>query len=115
MHMRYHLVKYIEQNFELIQLLVSTPLESRQMTLQQYVTKMSVGDTCGYEVMLLILSKMFKVPLLVIHCDMLWLSRNVVDGKRGGPIFGTSSTGGVRAPRNLLRRHPKTPLLTRPK
>ena len=77
MHMRYHLVKYVEQNFELIQLLVSAPLESQQMTLQQYVTKMSVGDTCGYEVTLLILSEMFKVPLLVIHCDMLWLSRNV--------------------------------------
>ena len=77
MHMQYHLVKYIEQNFELVQLLVSAPLESRQMTLQQYVTKMSIGDTCGYEVTLLILSEMFKVPLLVIRADMLWLSRNV--------------------------------------
>ena len=77
MHMRYHLVKYVEENFELVQLLVSTPLESRRMTLQQYLTKMSIGDTCGYEVTLLILSKMFKVPLLVIRADMLWLSRNV--------------------------------------
>ena len=77
MHMRYHLVKYVEQNFELVQLLVSAPLESRRMTLQQYATKMSIGDTCGYEVTLLILSEMFKVPLLVIRADMLWISRNV--------------------------------------
>ena len=77
MHMRYHLVKYVEQNFELVNLLVSAPLESRRMTLHQYLTKMSIGDTCGYEVTLLILSEMFKVPLLVVRADMLWLSRNV--------------------------------------
>ena len=77
MHMRYHLVKYVEQNFELVNLLVSAPLESRRMTLQQYLTKMSIGDTCGYEVTLLILSEMFKVPLLVVRADMLWISRNV--------------------------------------
>ena len=47
------------------------------MTLQQYLTKMSIGDTCGYEVTLLILSEMFKVPLLVIRADMLWVSQNM--------------------------------------
>ena len=77
MHMRYHLVKFVQENFELVQLLVSAPLEARKMTLQQYVTQMAIGDTCGYEVTLLILSQMFKVPFLVIHSDMLWMSQNV--------------------------------------
>ena len=75
--MRYHLVKFIQGNFELVDLLVSAPLEARKMSLQQYVTKMAIGDTCGYEVTLLILSQMFKVPFLVIHSDMLWMSQNV--------------------------------------
>ena len=77
MHMRYHLVKFVQENFELVQLLVSAPLEARKMTLQQYVTKMAIGDTCGYEVTLLILSHMFQVPFLVIRSDMLWMSQNV--------------------------------------
>ena len=77
MHMRYHLVKFVQENFELVDLLVSAPLEARKMSLQQYVTKMAIGDTCGYEVTLLILSQMFKVPFLVIRSDMLWMSQNV--------------------------------------
>ena len=77
MHIRYHLVKFVQENFELVELLVSAPLEARKMSLQQYVTKMAIGDTCGYEVTLLILSQMFKVPFLVIRSDMLWMSQNV--------------------------------------
>ena len=77
MHMRYHLVKFVQENFELVDLLVSAPLEARKMSLQQYVTKMAIGDTCGYEVTLLILSQMFKVLFLVIRSDMLWMSQNV--------------------------------------
>ena len=77
MHMRYHVVKFVQENFELVDLLVSAPLEARKMTLQQYVTKMAIGDTCGYEVTLLILSQMFKVPFFVIRSDMLWMSQNV--------------------------------------
>ena len=77
MHMRYHLVKFVQENFELVDLLVSAPLEARKMTLQQYVTKTAIGDTCGYEVTLLILSQMFKVLFLVIRSDMLWMSQNV--------------------------------------
>ena len=77
MHMRYHLVKFVQENFELVQLLVSALLEARKMTLQQYVMKMAIGDMCGYEVTLLILSHMFQVPFLVIRSDMLWMSQNV--------------------------------------
>ena len=77
MHMRYHLIKFVQENFEMVQLLVSAPLEARKMTLQQYVTKMAKGNTCGYEVTLLILSHMFQVPFLVIRSDMLWMSQNV--------------------------------------
>ena len=77
MHMRYHLVKFVQENFQLVDLLVLSPLESRNMTLKQYVTKMAIGDTCGYEVTLLILSHMFKVAILVIRSDMLWISQNV--------------------------------------
>ena len=74
-------------------------MESRWMTLQQYLTKMSIGDTCGYEVTLLILSEKFKVPLLVIRADMLWLSRNmkpidcpiVLVQKLNGRFLGTNT------------------------
>ena len=36
---------FVQENFELVDLLVSAPLEARKMSLQQYVTKMAIGDT----------------------------------------------------------------------
>ena len=77
MHMRYHLVKYCQENSENIQSVVKGPLEGRQMTLQQYIYKMAIGETRGYEITLLVLSQMFQTLILVIHADMLWLSQSV--------------------------------------
>ena len=73
MHMTYHLVKYCQENSENIESVVKGPLEGRQMTLQQ----MAIGETCGYEITLLVLSQMFQTPILVICADMLWLSQSV--------------------------------------
>ena len=75
--MRYHLVKYCQENSENIQSVVKGPLEGRQMTLQQYIYKMAIGETCGYEITLLVLSQMFQTPILVICADMLWLLQSV--------------------------------------
>ena len=96
-------MKFVQENFELIDLLVSAPLESRKMTLQQYVTKMAIGDMCSYEVTLLILSHMFKVPFLVIRSDMLWISQNVSPTEC--PIVLVQSVDGL-----FLGTHTKKPV-----
>ena len=77
MHMRFHLLKYIEENYDLMTSILKGPLEVRCMTLDLYMRKMYNCETCRYEITLLILTHMYQVPILVIRSDMLWLSSNV--------------------------------------
>ena len=77
MHMRFHLIRYVEENYDLMTSILKGPLEVRCMVLDIYLRKMHNCETCGYEITLLILTHMYKVPILVIRSDMLWLSSNV--------------------------------------
>ena len=99
MHMRYHLISFVEENYDLMSSILKGPLEVRGMNLDVYLRKMRICDTCGYEITLLILTHMYKVPILVIRSDMLWLSSNVtaVDcpivlvQKSSGEFLGTKT------------------------
>ena len=72
--MRYHLVDYINQNFNEMECSLKVPLQRRQMTLLQYLTKMEISDTCGYEITLLVLAKLYNCKILVIRADKVWFS-----------------------------------------
>ena len=58
MHMRFHLLKYIEENYDLMTSILKGPLEVRCMTLDLYMRKMYNCETWGYEITLLILTHM---------------------------------------------------------
>ena len=77
MHMRFHLIQYVEDNLDLMSSILKGPFEVRGMTLPVYLKKMRTCETCGYEITLLIITHMYKVPILIIRSDMLWLSSNV--------------------------------------
>ena len=77
MHMRFHLIQYVEDKFDLMSSILKGPFEVRGMTLPVYLKKMRTCETCGYEITLLIMTHMYKVPILIIRSDMLWLSSNV--------------------------------------
>ena len=78
MHMRFHLLKYVNENKESLSRLLKGPLEVRGMSLNEYELMMYNNQTCGYEITLLLLSMMYMVPILVIRSDMLWVSQNVM-------------------------------------
>ena len=78
MHMRFHLLKYVNENKESLSRLLKGPLEVRGMSLNEYELMMYNNQTCGYEITLLLLGMMYMVPILVIRSDMLWVSQNVM-------------------------------------
>ena len=77
MHMRFHLIQYVEENFDLMSCILKGPLEVMGMNLPVYLKKMRTCETCCYEITLLIMTHMYKVPILIIRSDMLWLLSNV--------------------------------------
>ena len=76
--MRFHLLKYVNENKESLSRLLKGPLEVRGMSLNKYELMMYNNQTCGYEITLLLLAMMYMVPILVIRSDMLWVSQNVM-------------------------------------
>ena len=77
MHMIFHLIQYVEDKLDLMSLILKGPLEVRGVTLPVYLEKMRSCKTCGYEIILLIMTHMYKVPILIIRSDMLRLLSNV--------------------------------------
>ena len=75
--MRYHVFDYINQNFNEMKCFLKVPLQRRQMTLLQYPTKMEISDTCGYEITILVLAKLYNCKILVIGADKVWFSDEV--------------------------------------
>ena len=77
MQMWEHLLQYIDENTEDVQELLSDVLKKRGMNFCEYIDKMRNNLSCGYEATLLIMSHMFKMKILVIRSDFLWVSVNV--------------------------------------
>ena len=75
--MQEHLNQYIDEHTKDVEDLLRHVLEKRGMTLTEYMTMMRTNSLCGYEATLLILCQMFKMKILVIYSDYLWVSENV--------------------------------------
>ena len=78
MHMRFHLLQFVNRNKESLTRLLKGPLEVRGITLSEYEQLMYNNETCGYEITVLLVAMMYMVPILVIRSDMLWVSENVM-------------------------------------
>ena len=97
-HMRYHIVKYFDENEERLKEKLQ-PLKKFRPTLsfEDWPTMMIERRTCGYEISLLILDDMFDIPILVLREDFIWTSREIVPFKcpivlimnRYGKFLGT--------------------------
>ena len=76
-HMRYHLYQYCVENRDTIKPLVAEVLTKRKISYDMYLTKMYQCLTCGFEMTLLILAHMYKIAILVIRQDFVWISSKV--------------------------------------
>ena len=75
--MRQHLIDYTEANHDHLQTVLSDNLRYRNMSLKDYIDAMKYTPTCGFDITLLILSIMFKIDILVVRSDFLWVSGEV--------------------------------------
>ena len=76
-HMRYHLYQYCVENRDTVEPVVAEVLRKRKISYDMYLAKMYQCLTCGFETTLLILAHMFKIPILVIRQDFVWISSKV--------------------------------------
>ena len=76
-HMRYHLHSYGMKNKKELSKILAGALQKRNLDLSTYLAKMYYCTTCGYEITLLLLSRMMNVDIVVIRPDFVWLSRPV--------------------------------------
>ena len=75
--MRYHLYQYCIENRDTVEPLVAEVLRKRKISYDMYLAKMYQCLTCGFETTLLILAHMFKIAILVIRQDFVWISSKV--------------------------------------
>ena len=75
--MRQHLIEYTEANHDHLETLLSHNLGYRNISLKDYIDAMKYTPTCGFDITLLILSIMFKIDILVMRTDFLWVSGQV--------------------------------------
>ena len=75
--MRYRLYQYCIENRDIVEPVVAEVLRKRKISYDMYLAKMYQCLTCGFETTLLILAHMFKIPILVIRQDFVWISSKV--------------------------------------
>ena len=75
--MRYHLHSYGMNNEKELSKVLAGALQKRNLDISTYLAKMYYCTTCGYEITLLLLSRMMNVDIVLIRPDFVWLSRPV--------------------------------------
>ena len=75
--MHYHLYNYGKNNKKELSKQLEGALCKRNLNMMTYLDKMYYCTTCGYEITLLLLSRMYNVDIVVIRPDFVWLSRAV--------------------------------------
>ena len=75
MHM--HLIHFCNENYKLLSQDLKGALKTRNLDLTGYLYKMQNTMTSGLEVILLILSCMYRCGIMVIRSDFVWLSHNI--------------------------------------
>ena len=75
--MRYHLHSYGNSNEKELSDKLAGALRKRNLDISTYLAKMYYCTTCGFEITLMILARMYNVDIVVIQPDFVWLSRPV--------------------------------------
>ena len=73
-HMKKDVIRYIEANKKELEDLVENNLYDCEMSFTEYMQMMHNNVTCGFEITLRVIGKMFNVAILVIWSDFLWIS-----------------------------------------
>ena len=76
-HMRYHLHSYGKSKEKELSDKLAGALRKRNLDISTYLAKMYYCTTCGFEITLMILARMYNVDIVVIQPDFVWLSRPV--------------------------------------
>ena len=81
-HMRYHVMQFFEENKEDLSAKLIPMLKYRpSINLSKWQKMMLERTTCGYELTLVVLDKLFNTPILVLREDYIWTSREIVPFK----------------------------------
>ena len=75
--MRYHLHSYGKNNGKELSKKLVGALRKRNLDFSTYLAKMYYCTICGFEITLMVLSRMYNVDVVVIRPDFVWLSRAV--------------------------------------
>ena len=76
-HMRLHVIDYTKKNYSELAEGLESQLRVRRISLQNYVELMEWTPTAGSEITLLILARIFKITIMVIRGDFIWVSENL--------------------------------------
>ena len=81
-HMRYHVMQFFEEHKEDLSAKLIPMLKYRpSINLEKWQKMMLERSTCGYELTLVVLDKLFNTPILVLREDYIWTSREIVPFK----------------------------------
>ena len=75
--MRLHLLDYTKENYAELETALKKPLEVCRQSLQNYLEMMEWTPSSGSEITLLIICHMFKISILVVRADFIWVSENI--------------------------------------
>ena len=75
--MRLHLLNYTKENYVELETALKKQLEVCRQSLQSYLELMERTPTSGSEITLLILCHMFRISILVVRSDFIWVSENI--------------------------------------
>ena len=75
--MRLHLLDYTKENYGELETALKKPLKVRRQSLHNYLEMMEWAPSSGSEITLLIICCMFKISILVVRADFIWVSKNI--------------------------------------
>ena len=76
-HMRLHLLDYTKENYAELETALKKPLEVHRQSLQNYLELMEWTPSWGSEITWLIICHMFRISILVVHANFIWVSENI--------------------------------------
>ena len=81
-----HLLDYTKDNYGELETALKKPLEVRRQSLQNYLEMMEWTPSSGLEITLLIICRMFKISILVVRSNFIWVSENIAPFNADGVL-----------------------------
>ena len=75
--MRLHVIDYTKKNYSELAEELASQLRVRRISLQNYLELMEWTHTASSEITLLIIARIFKITIMVIRGDFIWVSENL--------------------------------------